>query len=137
MARKGKAQIEQELYEVIAPFFEGKISGTLYQSDTRPRDSKAEDAVLIAGTPSGGQIQEGNVRILIFVPDIDCGIGRPVPDLDRIQQLEPLDQPILDLLNDSLPEYAFEFYDGTTTSGTATTSEHSILISYKYKRITF
>lgn len=135
--KKGKSQIEQDVYDTLAPFFVGKIGGALYQSDTRPRDSHAEDAVIVASTPTGGQIQTGRVRILIFVPDFDNGSGRNVPDIDRIQQLEQFAQPIIDALNDALPDYSFDYFTAAGNGGDPKTSEHFVDIHLTYYRKTF
>lgn len=134
---KGKAQVEQDVYDALRGFIEGEIGGTLYQSDTRPLDSKAEDAVIVASTPSPDQFQKGRVRILIFVPDIDCGIGRSVPDLERVQQLEQIADPILELLNDTLLDYAFEFFTAPGDGREPQASEHFINIHLQYTRINF
>jgi hypothetical protein len=135
----GKAQIEQDVYDVAAPFFDGKISGEVYPSDTRPRDSKSEDVVIVASTPSSAQFQEGRVRILVYVPDIDNGSGRPVPDIERIQEIEQLAEPLLDILNESaqLREYAFDFFTAPDRGGDPATSEHFVNIYFKFKRQTF
>ena len=134
---KGKAQIEQDIYDTLAPFFEGKITGDLYPGDTRPRDSKVEDAVIVASAPTPDQYQQGRVRILIYVPDIDNGSGRPVPDLERVQELEQMAEPIIDLLNDTLLDYAFTFLTAPDTGSDPASSEHFVNIHLQYKRQTF
>lgn len=134
---KGKAQIEQDIYDTLAPFFEGRINGELYPGDTRPRDSRCEDAVIVAATPGAEQYQQGRVRILIYIPDIDNASGRPVPDLERVQELEQLAEPILDLLNDTLLDYAFEFLTAPDTGHDPSSSEHFVNIHLQYKRQTF
>ena len=134
---KGKAQIEQDIHDTLAPFFKGKISGELYPSDTRPRDSVVEDAVIAASTPSPDQYQEGRVRILIHVPDIDNGSGRPVKDAARLQELEQLGEPIVDLLNERLLDYAFGFFTAPDNGHDPATSEHFVNIHLQYKRQTF
>lgn len=134
--KKGKAQIEQDIYDAIAPFFDGKIGGQLYQSDTRPRDSRNEDAVIVAGAPSAGQIQQGRVRVLVFIPDIDNGTGTPVPDLERVQEVESYAESIIDTLHANLPGYAFELLTAPD-AGTTEAEEHFVNIHLQYKRQTF
>lgn len=135
--KKGKAQIEQDIFNALVAFFADAIGGTLYMSDTRPRDSKTEDAVIVAGTPSGEQWQTGRVRIMIFVQDIDNNSGRPVKDTERIQQLEPLAEPIIDTLHEALPEYAFELLTGVDNGQVPETTEHFVNIHLQYTRQTF
>lgn len=134
---KGKAQIEQDVYDALGTFFKGKISGELYPSDTRPRDSELEDAVIIASSPSPDQFQQGRVRILIYVRDIDNGSGRPVKDAERLQELEQLGEPIMELLNDTLLEYAFTFLTAPDTGHDPATPEHFVNIHLQFKRQTF
>lgn len=135
--KKGQAQIEQDVYESLTELFRGRIEGSLYMSETRPRDSHREDAVIVAGAPSGGQLQKGRVRILIFIQDIDNGTGSPMPDLERIQELEPIAQEIIDTLHENLAEYAFEFLTAPYTGNNSETGEHFININLQYTRQTF
>ena len=135
--KKGKTQIEHDVYTSLVGFFEGKIAGQLYMSETRPRDSKQEDAVIVAGAPSGEQLQKGRVRILIFVPDIDNGSGRPTPDLARLLELEPLGQQIIDTLHESLPDYSFEFLTTPYPGSNPGSTEHFVNINLQYLRKTF
>lgn len=135
--KKGKAQIEQDVYNSLVDFFQEKITGALYMSETRPRDSRQEDAVIAAGEPSGQQIQKGRVRILIFVHDIDNGTGAPVPNLERIQELEALGQEIIDTLHDHLPDYSFEFLTAPYSGHNPDVREHFVNIHLQYARQTF
>lgn len=135
--RKGKAQIEQDIYDALVAFIEEAIDGTLYTSDTRPRDSKSEDAVIVAGAPSSDQWQVGRVRILVFVPDIDNNSGRPVKDTERIQHVEALSEPIIDTLHEALPEYAFDLFTAPDDGQIPGTEEHFVNIHLQYTRQTF
>ena len=69
------------------------IDGGVYHAGTRPRDSRAEDAVVIftGGVPD--QIDEGVVTLNIYVPDVlpygeDNGVQ--VEDLQRVEEIEEL-----------------------------------------------
>lgn len=135
--KKGKAQIEQDIYDALTGFFADAIDGTLYMSDTRPRDSATEDAVIVAGAPSGEQWQTGRVRILVFVQDIDNNSGRPVKDIERIQQVEQMAEPIIDILHEALPEYAFELLTAPDGGQIPETTEHFVNIHIQYTRQTF
>lgn len=135
--KKGKAQVEQDIYDALVEFFTGTISGTLYMSDTRPRDSRSEDAVIVAGTPGAEQWQKGRVRILIFVQDIDNNSGRPVKDTERIQQLEQMADPIIQTLHDALPKYSFELLTAPDDGQVPQTTEHFVNIHLQYRRESF
>ena len=135
--KKGKAQIEQDIYDALTGFFTETIGGTLYMSDTRPRDSGTEDAVIVAGAPSGQQWQRGRVRILVFVQDIDNGTGSAVKDTDRVQQIEAMAEPIIDTLHEALPEYSFELFTAPDDGKITDTAEHFVDIHLQYTRQTF
>ena len=69
------------------------IDGGVYHAGTRPRDSRAEDAVVIftGGVPD--QIDEGVVTLNVYVPDVipygeDNGVQ--VEDLQRVEEIEEL-----------------------------------------------
>lgn len=71
MAKTGK-QIQSDVLALLkSSSLPALISGKVYRKGYRPRDSKAEDAIVIftAGLP--GQVQTGVVTINIYVPDID------------------------------------------------------------------
>lgn len=135
--KKGKAQIEQDIYDALRDYFANAIDGELYMSDTRPRDSKAEDAVIVSSAPSGEQWQKGRVRILVFVQDIDNNSGRPVKDIERIQQIEEMAEPIIDTLHETLPEYAFELFAAPSDGQQPGTEEHFVTIHLQFTRQTF
>ncbi len=135
--KKGKAQIEQDIFDALGAFFADAIEGDLYMSDTRPRDSEAEDAVIVAGAPSGEQWQKGRVRILVFVQDIDNNSGRPVKDIERIQQIEQMAEPIIDTLHSALPDYAFELFTAPDDGQVPETTEHFVNIHLQFTRQTF
>lgn len=135
--KKGKAQIEQDIFDALTDFFAGAIDGELYMSDTRPRDSNAEDAVIVAGAPSGEQWQRGRVRILVFVQDIDNNSGSPVKDIERIQQIEAMAEPIINTLHEALREYSFELFTAPDHGQVPETAEHFVNIHLQYTRQTF
>lgn len=135
--KKGKAQIEQDIFDALTDFFAGAIDGELYMSDTRPRDSNAEDAVIVAGAPSGEQWQRGRVRILVFVQDIDNNSGNPVKDIERIQQIEAMAEPIINTLHEALREYSFELFTAPDHGQVPETAEHFVNIHLQYTRQTF
>ena len=137
MERKTTAQIEQEMFDALEDFFVGRISGSLYQSDCRPTDSRLEDAVITVSTASAGQIQEGRARINIFVPDIDAGLGRPVPNKERIDNISRLDGVILETLNNSDTDYVFDLFMATGVENAVDIKQHFVTINIEFKHITF
>lgn len=137
MARKATSRIEQEMYDALEHFFEGKISGAFYPSDCRPADSEVEDAVLTVSNATAEQIQEGVARINIYIPDLDNGSGRPVPNKDRLAELSDLDEQIIDVLNDADTDYEFDLAKGTETINAEAIKQHFVNITIEFKYITF
>ena len=94
MAKTGK-QIQGDIYRFLKnSTLAEQISGEVYRSGIRPRDSQQEDAVVTftAGLPD--QIQTGVVTINIYVPDIDFDDnGTWVEDGARTEEMESLAQP--------------------------------------------
>ena len=71
MAKTGK-QIQSDVLALLkSSTLPSIISGKVYRKGCRPRDSKAEDAIVIFTTGLPGQIQTGVVTINIYCPDID------------------------------------------------------------------
>lgn len=137
MARKATSRIEQEMFDALETFFVGKISGNFYPSDCRPADSKVEDAVLTVSKATADQIQEGRARINVFVPDIDNGTGRPVPDKERLDELSSLDELIIDTLNNSDTDYCFDLSQATETVNAVDIKQHFVNIEIEFKLVTF
>ncbi|WP_455670229.1 hypothetical protein [Phocaeicola faecalis] len=137
MARKATSKIEQEMYDALEHFFDGKISGAFYPSDCRPADSEVEDVVLTVSNATAEQIQDGIARINIYVPDLDNGSGRPVPDKDRLAVLSDLDEQIIDVLNEADTDFEFDLSKGTETINAEAIKQHFVNITIEFKYITF
>lgn len=137
MARKATSRIEQEMYDALEHFFDGKLSGAFYPSDCRPADSEVEDAVLTVSNATAEQIQDGIARINIYVPDLDNGSGRPVPNKDRLAELSDLDEQIIDVLNEADTDYEFDLSKATETINAEDIKQHFVNITIEFKYITF
>ena len=86
--KKTGAEIEKDIYQLIAAEIKTKINGEVYNSAGRPTDSQKEDAVVIFMTGTEGQIQEGIVTVNIYVPKINSQSGRKIKDTARCRALE-------------------------------------------------
>lgn len=137
MARKTTSRIEQDMYDALEHFFEGKISGEFYPSDCRPADSEVEDAVLTVSNATAEQIQDGIARINIYVPDLDNGSGRPVPDKDRLIAISELDEQIIDVLNKADTDYEFDLAKSTETINAEAIKQHFVNITIEFNHVTF
>lgn len=125
------------MYDALEHFFEGKISGEFYPSDCRPADSEVEDAVLTVSNATAEQIQDGTARINIYVPDLDNGSGRPVPDKERLIALSELDEQIIDVLNGADTDYEFDLAKGTETINAEAIKQHFVNITIEFNHVTF
>lgn len=125
------------MYDALEHFFEGKISGKFYPSDCRLADSEVEDAVLTVSNATAEQIQDGIARINIYVPDLDNGSGRPVPDKDRLIALSELDEQIIDVLNEADTDYEFDLAKGTETINAEAIKQHFVNITIEFNHVTF
>lgn len=125
------------MYDALEHFFDGKLSGAFYPSDCRPADSEVEDAVLTVSNATAEQIQDGIARINIYVPDLDNGSGRPVPNKDRLAELSDLDEQIIDVLNEADTDYEFDLSKATETINAEDIKQHFVNITIEFKYITF
>lgn len=125
------------MYDALEHFFEGKISGEFYPSDCRPADSEVEDAVLTVSNATSEQIQDGIARINIYVPDLDNGSGRPVPDKDRLIAISELDEQIIDVLNEADTDYEFDLAKSTETINAEAIKQHFVNITIEFNHVTF
>jgi hypothetical protein len=134
MAKTSK-QIQGDIYRLLKDStLYSMISGDVYRSGYRPRDSKKEDAVVIftAGLP--GEIQSGVVTVHIFVPDIDpYGNGVLVENGARTAEVERLAQNWVDSLTAEVSCYKFELQATISTEEEEEINQHFIVIMLKYK----
>lgn len=95
---KTETQIEKDFYRLLKDSpIASAIGGMVYRDGTRPRNSKAEDAVVAFVAGLDGQIQDGVVVINVFVPKKPFGKDtEPVKDISRVDALEQLMRDWLD-----------------------------------------
>ena len=109
-----------------------KISGKVYRRGTRPRGSRAEDAVVSFTAGSSDEISEGFVTVNIFVPDFaSFGNGVLVEDIARMEELEKLASEWVE----NLPVYPYQFAlrDTIYTVEEPETREHFVAIHLRYR----
>lgn len=134
---KTTIEIASDIYPIVAEYFADKISGAVYYENCRPLDSTLEDAVVIVPNVSAEQIQLGKAKINVFIPDVDCGSGRYVPDIARIEEVSSHDEAIVTKLNDTNSDYLFELSASTTFLKADGIEQHFVNINIELKRITF
>lgn len=134
MARTGK-QIQGDIRRLLMDStLAESISGEVYRSGFRPRDSRKEDAVVTftAGLP--GQIETGVVTVNIFVPDIDPDDnGTWVEDGERTEQLEILAQKWADGLTAGRSCYKFRLQQTINTEAEPEIHQHFVVVKLMYE----
>ena len=137
MSIKGENKVIQDVYNALESYFAGKISGSLYPKDCRPLNSKLEDAIISGVNSTADQIQEGTIKLNVYVPDIDNGTKRNVPNISRLQAIEDLSESIISTLCSSSAEY--KFYQGMSPASIndPEVNQHFINFDIKFNRITF
>jgi hypothetical protein len=111
-----------------------EISGEVYRSGYRPRDSRLEDAIVIFTTGLPDEIETGVVTINVFVPDIDpFNNGVLVEDGERTSALEALAQSWVDSLSAAMSNYAFELQQTIYTEAEPDINQHFVVVKLKYR----
>ena len=123
-------QVQNDIYQMLrTSTLSSMISGAVYKSGYRPRDSKEEDAVVIftAGTP--GEVQRGVVTINIFVPDIDpFENGLLVEDGERTAELEKAAAEWVETLTADKSNYKFRLQQTIYTEAEAEINQHFVVV---------
>lgn len=112
-----------------------EITGKVYYESLRPRDSKAEDAVVIFTDGDANEVQEGTITINVFFPDVDpWSNGVFVEDYERAERLEELAQEWVDSLTcDKTDGYLFRLATAIHTTPEPDTNEHFVVIRLSFK----
>lgn len=134
MAKTSK-QIQGDIYRLLKDStLYTMISGEVYRSGMRPRDSRKEDAVVIFTAGLAGQIQTGVVTVNIFVPDIDpYENGVMTEDGQRTEQVEALAQAWADSLTAEVSCYQFQLQQTITTDYEPDISQHFVVVKLAYR----
>ena len=112
-----------------------EVSGDVYYSSQRPRDSRQEDITVgfVSGLPN--QVQTGVVAICIYVPNIDpYANGVFVEDSERTAHLERVAQEWIDSIPNRGSGYVLRLQSAIDTLADEQTNHHfvSIMIHYSY-----
>lgn len=134
MAKTSK-QIQGDIYNLLkGSALCSMISGDVYRSGYRPRDSRLEDAVVIFTTGLPDQIQTGVVTVNIYVPDIDpYQNGVLVEDGERTETIERLAQKWVDGLTTERSCYKFRLQQTIYTEEEPDIHQHFIVVKLKYE----
>ena len=136
MAKTGK-QIQSDVLALLkSSSLPALISGKVYRKGYRPRDSKAEDAIVILTAGLPGQLQTGVVTINIYVPDIDpYENGVLVENGQRCETLEKAASDWVDSLTVAVSNYKFKLQQTIYTEEEPETQQHFVVVKLKYEYI--
>lgn len=135
---KSAEQIEQDVYDLLRPYLKTVIHGEVYRDESRPGDTKTEDAVIAVSNASADQIQVGHVYVNIYVPDQNNGTGFLVPDKGRLTELSTLHESFCEYMNErTTDEYTFYPGKSAETIGEPDIHQHFVSMDIEFQRQTF
>ena len=104
---KTGGQVETDFYRATKKTeLSRKISGEVYRDGFRPRNSKKEDIIIRMTALSVGQLQEGVLTILVFVPDSEVyGKGNLKRNITKLNKFEELGEKAVEEIRQELSEY--------------------------------
>ena len=134
---KTAEEIEEDVFLALQKSeLKNIIGGGIYYTETRPINSKNEDAVIafLAGTDS--QIQRGVVCVNVYVKNINNETSSSVKHKKRCKEISRL---LADFQqsNRILNEYYIELDSIIKSFKSDDTDEHFVNCRLKFKRITF
>lgn len=110
------------------------ITGGIYRSGMRPRDSRKEDAVVVFTTGLADEVQTGVVTVNIFVPDINGnGTGVLEEDGRRCEQIEQAAAVWVSSLTAEKGCYRFTLQQTIYTENDPEIQQHFVVVKLKYR----
>lgn len=112
------------------------VNGVVCLEGQRPKDSHAEDIVVIFTDGLPGQTQTGTLTLNIYVPDIDpWQDGTWIKDRQRTGQIEALARNWLGTLNDGSHGHCFRYYpkQSVATFGEPEINQHFVVVKIGYE----
>lgn len=135
---KSEAQIEDDVYNLLKPYFKTVITGGVYKDESRPGDSHAEDAVIAVSNADANQFQEGHVYVNIYVPDRDNNSRFFTPNKERLAELSALHETLCEYMNiRTTNEYTFFPGKAARLVPEPDIQQHFVSMDIKFKRTTF
>ena len=116
----------------------GAITGKVYRSGYRPRDSRDEDIVVVFVSGMPTQVEKGAVTLHIYVPDITpYESGVYVEDGRRVEHIEQLADTWVMSLTAARSHYKFNLLRTISTEHDEAINQHFVVVQleYEYKGI--
>lgn len=110
-----------------------ELTGQVYREGYRPRDSRAEDVVVLFVNGIPEQIEQGAVTLNIYVPDITpYANGVYVEDGGRVAHIEILADEWVKGLIASRSNYRFKLLRTISTYHDETIHQHFVAVQLEY-----
>ncbi len=133
MTRTSK-QVQGDIYRFLKDSdLSMMISGGVYRNGMRPRDSKAEDAVVTFITGTVGDVQSGVVVVNIYVQDVDpWSDGVLVENSERTEEIEVAADQWVESLTCALSDYKFGLAAAIQTFEEPAIHQHFVSVRLRY-----
>ena len=127
-------QIQGDIYQFLKDSDLSEIiSGEIYRNGMRPRDSKAEDAVVTFVTGTIGDVQSGYVVVNIYVNDVDpWSNGVLVEDSARTEEIERAADQWVESLTCARSNYKFGLASAIQTFEEPSINQHFVSVRLRY-----
>jgi hypothetical protein len=141
MSKTGK-QVQSDIIallknSVLAEAINGQIYRATPEDSYRPRDSKAEDILVIFTTGLPDQVETGVVAINIFFPDEeDTDNGVMHEDGRRGEELEIKAAEWVESLTAAKSDYMFKLQQTIYTEAEPDIDQHFVVIKLNYRLLT-
>lgn len=135
MAILTSKRVQGDIYRLLKrSSLAASLSGQVYRSGMRPRDSRQEDAVVIFTSGLSEQVQSGVVTVNIFVPDVEgTGTGVLEEDGQRCEEIERLAQEWVESLTADRSSYKFELQQTIYTEAEPDINQHFVVVKLRYQ----
>lgn len=133
--KKTAKQIQSDIMALLSDTpLVAAISGKVYRAGLRPRDSRAEDLIVIFTTGLPDQIQTGVVTLNLYVPDIDPydDNGVFVENTRRCEELEQAASEWVESLTAAMSDYRFRLQQTIYTEAEPDINQHFIVVKLQY-----
>lgn len=136
---KTSRQVQGDIYKMLKESsLPELITGDIYRSGTRPRNSELEDLIVIFTTGTADQLQTGIVTLNLYVSDIDSGFnGIKMENIRRCQELEEdMNEWVASMTADK-SDYLFRLAQSIYTENEQDIEQHFVVVKLEYRLVTF
>ena len=135
---KTAKQIQSDIIKLLEDSdLANAVNGEIYRFGYRPRNSQAEDVIVVFTTGVPDQIQTGIVTINIYVPDIEnSDNGVMLEDGRRCEELEIAACNWAESLTAGRSDYKFNLQQTIYTEAEPKINQHFVVVKLKYDLLT-